>query len=215
MKHLTSVELSNTIKNMTAEELIEQVTPLLKTQARAKIPGWDYEEILNELREVAWRCHTTYTVSKGSFLNYLIRSIRNKLTNMRKTANNQFVPIASFKCSCGYRKLYSYQWSAPICPECNQRTKISRSGNLLSSLDQRIEVSHFDLEDKRSPYVLAGMDVPEADDYSWEDPEAPWRAGLTKLDIKMIEHALRGDTPLSDNAKERLKWVVEDVIKRL
>lgn len=211
---ITSVELSDNIKNMSIEDVLKQVHPLILKYANWKVPGFDFDDLYSELSVVVWNCYESYDRKKGSFINLLIWSFRNKLSNLRKTSVHQNHPIAMLKCAkCEKTARYNLERLRPKCPNCDIRMEIVRNGNLLFSIERRQEATSFDIRDDRDPIDLTDEVPEEADDYSWESTDAPWRAGLKKSEVKVVEHALRGE-PLTDYSRETLQRVFPIVRSR-
>lgn len=99
---LTSKGLDFKVRDMTLEELLEQVGPLLDKYSRWVVPGLDPEDIKQELSVCVWRCHETWTPGEGSFLNYLAASCNKRMASLARDSVRHYQPVSALRCvGCG------------------------------------------------------------------------------------------------------------------
>ncbi len=130
-----SVQLDARVRTMPFPELIAQVRPLVEHQVHAYLPGYDPEDVRQEMLEVLFRTQQTYDPEKGSFLNVLTRSLWNRKEWLRRRSQRQTQPITALVCvQCSTSRPTGWR---PFCERCGGRSfSVERSDHALQSLDQ-------------------------------------------------------------------------------
>ncbi len=139
------------LKALTPEDLLERMEPLIgRYVRRAFIPGFDPEDVRQEICLTIWHCQQQYDPEnkKGhqdrasSFMNFVIHAISNRLGNLDYYGRKQRYVTSALSClTCGH-EVYVYS-RVKKCPECgngqwgNVRTAPPRSTEAL------LEVSEF------------------------------------------------------------------------
>lgn len=98
MNFASAVGEANAIKAMSYEELEIQFTPLMFRMARQFIPGYDFEDRMQECRIVLARSQQLYDPASrerpqyAGFLSYLMTALTNRLNNLRTRQRRHFAP---------------------------------------------------------------------------------------------------------------------------
>lgn len=217
---MTNQELSERVTSMTLDEFLDQIRPLMSKYERWHVPGFDREDLHQELSVTAWRCWSSYDKTKGSIINVLIRSFENRLGNLRNSSYRQVQPITSYVCDgCGDAQPHVGARSAPTCPrdECrvvDPETGDSRERRMTpvrdafgpASLDEKAETSAFEVVDEGAEEDVRGerWSPDKVAASGWQQPDAPWRKRVKPDQVRLVERALSGRS-LTARSRERLK----------
>ncbi len=165
---MTPKELSDRAQAMPFEVLVREVKPLLSKHAGQYVPGFDREDIMQELLEVLYSSQLSYDPALGGFLNLLIISFGNRLDWLNRKGRAQVCPITKVTCPACDTSQPSHRWGPGYrCEGCGSR-KLEAERGPLRSLDVMLNFS--DGEDSRfSTYqgpsqVDVGYDVVDAVD---------------------------------------------------
>lgn len=87
------------IRAMSYEDLENQYLPLMVRMAQRYVPGLDFEDRLQELRVILYKCHIGYDPTKLSerasyagFMSYLTGSLLNMSNKLRTSARRHYRP---------------------------------------------------------------------------------------------------------------------------
>lgn len=134
-----TLEWIEELKAMPFEQLVEKYRPLIAKYSRWNIPGYEPEDIAQEVMTVLWRCQTRFDPSKragfngrpSTFLNYLMTSIENWLGKAPRRFSQSFhAPVTELECrACGAILPVS---GHPTCACGGRRWKSIHGGSMLS-----------------------------------------------------------------------------------
>lgn len=145
---MTPRELNEHARDLPFEELVLEVTPLLSKHAGRYAPGFDREDVMQELLEVLYRAQLSYDPALGGFLNLLIVSFDNRLDWLNRKGRAQVRPITSVSCPACDTPQPRYRWGSGYrCEACGSRKLDIERGNLIS-MDVMLNFS--DGEDSRA-----------------------------------------------------------------
>lgn len=129
-------ELSRAVPTLTTEELIGHVTPLIEKYTRWKVPGFDRDDLRQEIHLVIWRLHGKYRPERGGFIPLAKRSIINRLGQLRQAGLKQTAPVSYLECrGCGHHN-ERIKSRGGACTQCDNTTwEAIRSPYLLQSIN--------------------------------------------------------------------------------
>lgn len=133
-------EWVNELKAMPFDDLVVRFTPLIAKYSRWRIPGYEPEDIRQEILTALWKCQRNFDPAnrkgfngkQSSFINYLITSIENTLGKApRRFSQSYYMPITGLECrGCGTMVEVA---NRPTCPSCGgKRWKAIHGGSLVS-----------------------------------------------------------------------------------
>ena len=204
---MSNQDLSDMVLTMSAEDMLVQVAPLIRKYSFWVIPGFDSDDLYQELSIIAWRCWGLYDRAKGSFINVLITAFTNRLSNIRDLSTRQVQSMQSYVCpKCGDTMPHLGRAFRPRCQKCSVLMGVVRSHKRLLSLDFKNEEdgSSFEIEDKDSTKYF-DPDHPKHMGF-WRSEDAEWRKHVTTSEAQIVEIVLNG-REISESSTEILKGV--------
>ena len=84
--------------SMGVEDLLRQVEPVLGQYSGWIVPGLDPEDILQELRVVAWKCHAGWDGQQASFINYLMKACNHRMAELARYSRRHQQPVQRLRC---------------------------------------------------------------------------------------------------------------------
>ncbi len=185
MGTLTSRDLSIAVAaGMDFETLLTHLRPLIGKYSRRHVRGFEPEDLQQEATLVIWKCQRTYDVSKGSFLNLIIRSIENRMIQLRVQSTRCFEPVLVLQCrGCGTQ--IPRRGRGPVCTCGSAQWQALRISHGVVSLDD------LDYEDpmgaRIDPIFLGAID----EQYEAVDTVSYVQAVLADLEPMLLESAER------------------------
>lgn len=120
---------------MPFENLIREMRPLLSKYAGKYVPGFDREDVMQELLEVLYRTQIVYDSTRGSFLNLLIVSFDHRVEWLGRRGRTQVNPVTGVTCPECDTPQPSHRWGPGYrCASCGSR-RLDVDRGTLRSLD--------------------------------------------------------------------------------
>ena len=140
---MTPQVLNEQARAMPFDQLMHEVAPLISKWSRKHVPGFDQEDVGQELLEVLMLTQRAYNPDKGSFLNLLTRAFSHRIQKLWMKGTRQTLPVIGVVCSvCGAAQSRQHWGIGFRCKdkECGSR-KLDVTRGTQRSLDQILDNS--------------------------------------------------------------------------
>lgn len=190
---MTPLELTDAVAaGMPFEHVAVQCAPLINKFASQHLPGFHREDIEVEVQLALWKVHNSFDPAKGSFLNVTIRSMTNRMIQLKKISEKQVQPVSRLMCQtedCG--AVIPVTARGPKCLKCGKREwKAIRSEHNLKNIGALEEAN-------------PGFDIPSREDGTGDLEMDLFMDSLQNEDLWLVQKALDG-FKLTKKEKARL-----------
>ncbi len=135
---MTPQALNEQARAMPFDQLMAEVTPMISKWSHKHVPGYEREDVEQELLEVLMLAQRTYDAAEGSFLNMLHQSFSHRIQKLWMKGTRQTLPVTGVACSsCGAAQPSGRWGKGYRCLPCGSR-KLNVSRGSQQSLDQLI-----------------------------------------------------------------------------
>lgn len=101
---------------------MREVTPLITSYTVRYVPGFEREDVQQELLEVLFRAQASYDPERGGFLNLLMVAFDRRMEWMSRRGRSQMRQITSVVCPTCDTQQPSYRWGPGYrCANCGSR----------------------------------------------------------------------------------------------